>query len=63
MSSFKEQFDMFQLTSAKCKYLQHLAESNPYLLQSGVRVLVETVVVDEGERRVIKKEEQGAKLV
>jgi hypothetical protein len=63
MSKFDAQYAQFQLTPEKCENLKYLADPSQYLLRAADRVIVETVVVEHGERRVIKKEEKGAELV
>lgn len=63
MSKFETLYDQFQITAEKCDNLRWLAD--PKLQFSGVMdcVVVETVIVENGERRIVKKEAQGAKLV
>jgi hypothetical protein len=63
MSEFEKLYDQFQITAEKCNNLRWFAEPRLYLPRVTDRVIVETVIVENGERRIIKKEEQGAKLV
>lgn len=63
MSEFEKLYNQFQITAEKRDNLRWLAEPRPYLRRVTDRVIVETVIIENGERRVIKKEEQGAKLV
>jgi hypothetical protein len=63
MSEFEKQYNQFQLTAEQCDNLRRLADPRLYLPRTANRVIVETVIIENGERRVIKKEEQGAELV
>ena len=63
MSDFQKQYDEFRLSTEQCESLRRLADPKLYLPPTEDRVIVETVIVEDGERRVIKKEEQCAKLV
>lgn len=63
MSMFEKLYDQFQITAEKYDNLRLLSDQRLYLPRVTNRVIVETVIVENGERRVIKKEEQGAKLV
>lgn len=63
MSDFETLFDRFQITAEKGGSLRRLAEPPLHLHRPTDRVIVETVIVENGERRIVRKEEQGAKLV
>lgn len=63
MPGFEKQYDRFLLTTEKCDNLRRLADPRQHLPYSTDRVLVETVIVENGERRVVKQEERNAKLV
>jgi hypothetical protein len=63
MSEFEKLYDQFQITTENCSSLRRLAEPALHLLRPAERVVVETVIVENGQRRIVKKEEQGAKLV
>lgn len=63
MSEFEKLYEQFQITAEKCDNLRQLADPKQYLPRVADRVIVETVIVENGERRVIKKDEQDAKLV
>jgi len=63
MSEFAKKYDQFRLTTEQCENLRRLADPRLHLPRTVDRVIVETVIVEDGERRVIKQEEQGAKLV
>ncbi|WP_137936570.1 hypothetical protein [Chitinivorax sp. B] len=63
MSEFEKLYDRFQITAENCDNLRHLVEPALHLRRPAKRVVVETVVVENGERRIVKKEEQDAKLV
>ena len=63
MSELAKQYDQFGLTTEQCEDLRRLADPQLYLPRTAERLIVETIIVEDGERRVIKKEEQNAKLV
>lgn len=63
MSEFEKQYDEFRLSTEQCENLRRLADLGSYLQKAEDRVIVETVIVEDGQRRVIKKEEQCAELV
>ncbi len=63
MPDFEKRYDQFQLTVEKCDNLRRLTDSPLHILRATDRVVVETIVVENGERRVVKTEEQCAKLV
>lgn len=63
MSTFKKQYDQFQLSPKQCDDLQQLADPRLHLPRTTDRLIVETILIEDGERRVVKKEEQGAQLV
>lgn len=63
MSELAKQYDQFRLTTEQCENLRRLADPRLHLPRMADRVIVETVIIEDGERRVIKKEEQSAKLV
>jgi hypothetical protein len=59
MSNFEKLYDCFQITS-EGDNLRRLAEPAIHLRRSQERVIVETIIVEHGERRVVKTEAQGA---
>ena len=63
MSDFYTLYDCFKITAQEGDSLRRLAEPALHLRRSPARVIVETVVVDDGERRVVKTEVQSAQLV
>lgn len=63
MPNFEQRYDRFQISPEKGGSLRLLAEPPLHLPPSTDRVIVETVIVENGERRIVSKEEQGAKLV
>ena len=63
MSNFEKQYGEFRLSTEQCESLRRLADPRLHLPRTEDRVIVESVIVEDGERRVIKKEEQCAKLV
>lgn len=63
MPDFEKQYDRFQVTAEKCDSLRRLADSGLLLPRATDRVVFETVIVEDGERRIVKREEKGAKLV
>jgi hypothetical protein len=63
MSEFEKLYEQFQISAEKFDNLQRLADPRQHLPRVTDRVIVETVIVENGERRVIKKDEQDAKLV
>ena len=63
MTNFAKQYDQFRLTTEQCETLRRLADPRLHLPRIADLVIVETVIVEDGERRIIKKEEQSAKLV
>ena len=63
MFTYEKLYEQFHLTPDQCIGLRSLAEF-PYRVPPKFdRFIVETVIIEGGERRVMKKEEQGAKLV
>lgn len=63
MTDFDQLYDRFEISIEKSDSLRRLAEPPLHLPRPKDRVIVETVIVENGERRTITKEEQGAKLV
>ena len=63
MPDFDQLYDRFQISATTGASLLRLAESSPHLPRLTDRVIVETVIVENGESRILGKEEQGAKLV
>jgi len=63
VSEFENKYGQFQLTPEKCDSLRWLADPRSHLPHPRDRVIVETVIVEHGERRTVKREEQDAKLV
>ncbi len=63
MHDFDQLNDRFQITVTTGDSLRRLAEPPLDLPRLTDSVIVETVIVENGERRIVGKEEQGAKLV
>ena len=63
MPKFETLYDQFQITAEKCDNLRWLADPKLHFSSATNRVVVETVIVENGERRIVNKEEQDAKLV
>ena len=63
MTAYEKLYDQFLLTSDKREGLLSLSELLFYTPPKMGRLIVETVIVENGERLIIKKEEQSAKLV
>ena len=63
MPDFHQLYDRFQISATTGASLRGLAEPPLHLPRPTDRVIVETVIVENGERRIVGKEEQGAKLV
>lgn len=63
MANYEKLYDQFQLTTEQRESLLHLASPPLHIPPKMDRLIVETVIVEGGERRIIKKEELGAKLV
>jgi hypothetical protein len=63
MSEFETQYDAFNLTEKLAEQLKALSTPTWNQVEASRRVVVETVVVQEGNRRVINEEITHAKLV
>jgi len=63
MSDFEKRYERFKITAKEGDSLRGLAEPALHLRRSPDRVIIETVVVEDGERRVVKTEVQSAQLV
>lgn len=63
MPNFEQLYDQFQISDTTGDSLRRLANPPLQLLRPTDRVIVETVIVENGERRIVGKEEQDAKLV
>ena len=63
MPDFDKLYDCFKITAKEGDSLRRLAEPALHLRRSPDRVIVETVVVEDGERRIVKTEVQTAQLV
>jgi len=63
MSDFNEKFEAFNLTDESAQQLRSLAKPSSYFVEQAERIIVETVVVEDGNRRVINVEAACAKLV
>lgn len=63
MIEFEALYDQFQITAEKCDNLRWLADPKLHFSNTTDRVVVETIIVENGERRILRKEEQSAKLV
>lgn len=62
MSEFEKLYEEFHISTEHGETLKRLADLAPHNHSSG-RIVVETVIVEHGERRIVKKEERSAKLV
>lgn len=63
MPDFEKQFDAFNLSEEKAKELKRL-ERMPYLFSiPSNSFVIETVLIENGKRLVIKTEAQNAELV
>jgi len=63
MPSIEEKYKLFQLNEGLREHLCKLSDSHFPFLSAPSRVVVETVVVEGGERKIVSEEEQDAKLV
>ena len=63
MCDFERLYERFEISSEKGDSLRRLAESPLHRPRPTARVVVETVIVENGERRIVETEEQNAKLV
>ena len=63
MSEFEKQFEAFNLSAEKAERLKGLAIADFSFPKRAETVVVETVLIEDGDRKVIKSEALGAKLV
>lgn len=63
MSEFEKQFEAFNLSTEKVEQLRGLAVADFSFPKRAEKVVVETVLIEDGDRKVIKSEALGAKLV
>jgi hypothetical protein len=63
MQKFEGPYSQFQITAEQKDNLRQLSEPWTDHTHATSRVVVEAVFVENGERRVVEMEEQGAKLV
>jgi hypothetical protein len=63
MSEFEKQFEAFNLSTERADQLRGLAVSDFLFPKRAGSVVVETVLIKDGDRRVIKSETLSAKLV
>lgn len=63
MSGFERQFEAFNLSAEKAEQLKGLAITDFAFAKRAETVVVETVLIEDGDRKVIKSETLGAKLV
>ena len=63
MSEFEKQFEAFNLSTEKAEQLKGLAIADFSFPKRAKTVVVETVLIEDGNRKVIKSEALGAKLV
>ena len=61
--AYEKLYEQFQLTPSQRENLRSLTDSPFREAPKLDRFIVETVIVEGGERRIISKEEQSAKLV
>lgn len=63
MADYNRMYDQFFLDCGQVEQLRHLSEHAEQSSQKKDRLIVETVIIEHGRRRVIRREEQGAELV
>jgi hypothetical protein len=63
MSEFEKQFEAFNLSTEKAEQLKDLAVADLAFPKRAKTIVVETVLIEDGERKVIKSEALGAILV
>jgi hypothetical protein len=63
MPDIEGKYELFQLNNELREHLRQLSDSHFPFSTSRNRIVVETVVVENGERTIVRKEEQDAKLV
>jgi hypothetical protein len=63
MGEYESRYAEFRLTNEQRDSLRRLTKPSLHSPSTAGRLLVETIIVECGERRVVKEEEQGAKLV
>ena len=63
MSEFEKQFEAFNLSTEKAEQLKGLAITDFSFPKRAKTVVVETVLIEDGNRKIIKSEALGAKLV
>lgn len=63
MTNFEAQFERFHISPEQLEHLRELTRKPPDHLGATNHVVVETVLVEGGERRVLRKENCDAKLV
>lgn len=63
MSDFETRYELFKITAENGDSLRRLAEPALHLRRSPRHVIVETVVVQDGERKVIMTEVKSGQLV
>lgn len=63
MPDIEGKYELFQLSDELCEHLRQLSDSHFPFSTLVNRIVVETVVVENGERTTVRKEEQDAKLV
>ncbi len=63
MSEFERRFEAFNLSAEKAAQLKALAVVDFSFPRRAETLVLETVLIEEGERKVIKSEALGAQLV
>ena len=63
MSEFERQFAAFNLLPERAEQLKGLAATNFSFAKRAETIVVETVLIEDGDRQVIKSEALSAKLV
>lgn len=63
MSEFEKLYDRFKITADNCDNLRRLGELAPNFRRHSEHFVIKTVIVENGERRIINKERYNAKLV
>lgn len=63
MAEYEMRYAQFGLAPEQRESLRRLGEPPLHIPPRLERLIVETIIVEGGERRVVKEEEQDAKLV
>ena len=63
MHTLDQLYAQFQISAEEGDRLRRLADPGRHVHGETDRVVVETIIVEHGERRIVKTEERSAKLV